>query len=96
MANTRLIIADSENKFHKIYNAKINIKSRYKYIGTGDYDYIDEDKEIQNIHFTDIFVDTSFQTVAKSKISMTDNFTLSPVYDYQGDVILFLLVEISP
>lgn len=83
------IIADNVNKYHRIYNAKINIKGRYKYLGTGDYDYINEDKEIQNIHFTDIFVDTSRQTVAKSKINMDDNFTLSPVYMYQGDAILY-------
>ncbi|HAF28892.1 MAG TPA: hypothetical protein DCG75_07575 [Bacteroidales bacterium] len=83
------IIADSENKYHRIYNAKINIKGRYKYLGTGDYDYINEDKEIQNIHFTDIFVDSTYQTVAKSKISMVDSFTLSPVYSYQGEAILF-------
>ncbi|MCK5168235.1 MAG: hypothetical protein KAQ75_00035, partial [Bacteroidales bacterium] len=83
------IIADNQNKYHRIYNAKINIKGRYKYLGTGDYDYIDENKEIQNIHFTDIFVDSSYQTVAQSKISMAEDFTLSPVYNYQGNVILY-------
>ncbi len=83
------IIADSKNRYHRIYNAKINIKGRYKYLGTGDYDYIDENKEIQNIHFTDIMVDTAIQTVARCKISMADDFTLSPVYHYRGDVILF-------
>ncbi|MDA3953443.1 MAG: hypothetical protein PF485_07335 [Bacteroidales bacterium] len=83
------IIANTKNRYHKIYKAKINIKGRYKYLGTGDYDYIDENKEIQNIHFTDIFVDSSYQTVAKSKIIKEDNFTLSPVYNYRGDVILY-------
>lgn len=83
------IIADQEYKYHRIYNAKVNIKGRYKYLGTGDYDYIDENKEIQNIHFTDIFVDSSYQTVAKSKINLDDNFTLSPAYHYQGNVVLF-------
>ncbi|MBU8893746.1 MAG: hypothetical protein KOO66_13280 [Bacteroidales bacterium] len=83
------IIANSENKFHRIYNAKINIKGRYKYLGTGDYDYIDENSDIQNIHFTDIYTDSSYHTVAKGKISMADNFTLSPVYNYQGEAILF-------
>ena len=83
------IIADTENRYHKIYNAKINIRGRYKYLGTGDYDYIDENKDIQTIHFTEIDVDTSRQTIAKSKLSMDENFTLSPVYHFQGNVKLF-------
>ncbi len=82
------IIANSENRYHRIYNSKINIKGRNRYLATGDYDYVDENKEIQNIHFTDIYVDTSIQTIAKCKIGMDENFTLSPVYHYQGDVIL--------
>ncbi|NOQ24577.1 MAG: hypothetical protein GQ564_04370 [Bacteroidales bacterium] len=83
------IIANTQNRYHKIYNAKINIKGRHKYIGTGDYDYINENKEIQNIHFTNIIVDSTYQTVAKSKIVEEDNFTLSPVYNYRGEAILY-------
>ena len=83
------IIANAENRYHKIYNAKVNIKGRYKYLGTGDYDYIDENKDVQTIHFTEIIIDSTIQTVAKSKISMSDDFTLSPVYHYQGDALLY-------
>lgn len=82
------IIANSENRYHKIYNSKVNIKGRYKYLGSGDYDYIDENKDIQVIHFTQIEVDTSRQTVARSKLALDDKFTLSPVYHYQGNVQL--------
>ncbi|MBI9053379.1 MAG: hypothetical protein JEY96_06145 [Bacteroidales bacterium] len=82
------IIADSEHRYHKIYNAKVNIKGRYNYLGTGDYDYIDENKDVQIVHFTDISVDTSKQTIARSKIARTDDFTLSPVYHYQGNIQL--------
>lgn len=82
------IIANTENRFHRIYNSKINIKGRLKYLATGDYDYIDENKETQIIHFTDIYVDTTHQTIGKSSITMDEDFTLSPVYHYQGDVIL--------
>jgi len=83
------IIANSENKFHRIYNSKINVKGRYKYLATGDYDYIDENNDIQNIHFTDISVDSTLQTMARSSITEEENFTLSPVYQYRGDIILF-------
>lgn len=83
------IIANTENKFHKIYNAKVNIKGRYKYLGSGDYDYIDENKDIQTIHFTEVMIDSTLQTIAKGKIAMSDNFTLSPVYNYQGYALLY-------
>lgn len=82
------LIADAEHRYHKIYNAKINLKGRYNYLGTGDYDYIDENKDKQIIHFTEIFADTTKHTIAKGKIARTDNFTLSPVYHYQGNVQL--------
>ncbi len=82
------IIANAENRYHRIYNSKINIEGRYKYLATGDYDYIDENDEVQNIHFTDIYVDTSRMTTAKAKIGMDEDFTLSPVYHYQGEIVL--------
>jgi len=83
------IIANSENRYHRIYNAKVNVKGRKKYTGTGDYDYEDENGDIQNIHYTNIFVDSSYQTVAKGRINVEDNFTLSPVFHFQGDAVLY-------
>ena len=83
------IIANSENRFHRIFNAKVNVKGRYNYTGTGDYDYEDENGDIQNIHYTDIFIDSSYQTVAKGRINVEDNFTLSPVFQFQGEAILY-------
>lgn len=82
------IIANSTNKYHKIYNATINIGGRYKYHGSGSYDYLDENKKSQGIYFADIHVDSSRQTVAKGTVQAADNFTLSPNYEYKGDVIL--------
>ena len=83
------IIANYSNKYHKIFNAKVNIKGRYKYLGTGDYNYVDENEEIQNIHFTNIFVDSTIQTIAKGRIAIEDSFTLSPAFHYRGDAILY-------
>ncbi|MCG8412559.1 MAG: hypothetical protein MI739_14870 [Bacteroidales bacterium] len=82
------VIANTQTKLHKIYNAKINIRGRYDYFGSGDYDYVDENKDVQVIHFTDISVDSVVHTIAKSKIDPNEDFTLSPVYHYKGDVTL--------
>jgi len=86
--NKSEVIANNQNKYHKLFDTKINIRGRKDYAGIGDYNYIDENKNIQVIHFSDIHVDTSLQTVAIGKIIADDHFTLSPVYAFQGDIQL--------
>ncbi len=86
--DSSVIIADAKNRFHRIHTASVKITSRYKYSGSGWYDYVDENKTIQRIHFTDISVDDSIQTTARGEIAETDQFTLSPNYAYQGRVML--------
>jgi len=58
-------------------------------MGSGEYDYFDENKKKQTIHFSDIHVDSTIQTFASGKILPTDTFTLSPVYKFQGNAELF-------
>jgi len=82
------IIANRTSRYHTIYKAKLDLKARNNYTGSGDYDYIDENNQKQIVHFTNIYVDTSLQTIATGQINEEENFTLSPVYNYQGDVQL--------
>ncbi|OFX82339.1 MAG: hypothetical protein A2W99_09815 [Bacteroidetes bacterium GWF2_33_16] len=86
--NKSLVIANDQTKYHTIFNSRINIRSRNNYTGSGEYNYIDESKKTQIVHFSDIHVDTTKQTIAIGKIIDTDNFTLSPVYAFQGEVQL--------
>ncbi len=89
--NNAGLTANSITKYHHIYNASINIFSRKNYSGVGDYDYKDENDETQKIHFTNINVDTTFQTVATGKILPGDQFSLSSNFAYKGDVKLVAL-----
>lgn len=82
------IVANTDSRYHKIYHAKLNIKARNDFLGTGDYDYIDENNQTQVIHFDNIFVDTTLQTKALGEIEKEQDFTLSPVYSYRGNVEL--------
>lgn len=75
-------------KFHTIHSATLNIKSKNYFEGMGNYDYIDENEEVQRIHLNEIKVDSSLQTVASGEIYESANFKLSPVYKYQGKVFL--------
>jgi len=83
------ILADFTNRFYNLYNSNVEIFARKDYKASGDYDYIDENKVPWLIHFTEIKVDTSIQTIGKAAITVIDSFHLSPQFEYQGNVELF-------
>ena len=47
------------NHKHILHSAKIDIESTKRYTGSAVYDYIDENKEIQQINFPELEVDTA-------------------------------------
>jgi hypothetical protein len=75
------------NNKHLLHNATINIESSKRYNGNAVYDYVDENKEIQQISFPEITVDT-LTTTAKGSIASTQKFMLSPAFSFEGDVML--------
>ena len=87
--NNAKIMANLVTKYHNIYNVSVNIFARKKYAGSGDYDYVDENKEKQKIHFTNISTDTTFQTYATGEVGQDGKFSLSPYFDYRGKAKLF-------
>jgi len=82
------ILANTVTKYHNIYNADIEVTARKMYTATGDYDYIDENKSKQTIHFNQITVDTTAQTYALGILDDTVSFMLSPKFAFLGDVKL--------
>ncbi|MEI6050672.1 MAG: hypothetical protein WCS03_17380 [Bacteroidota bacterium] len=76
------------NNRHILHSAVIDIESTKRYSGSAIYDYVDEDKEIQQISFPELKVDT-LTTSAKGYIPATQNFMLSPAFSFTGDVLLF-------
>lgn len=82
------ILANMVTRYHTLYNASINILSRKKYQGNAYYDYIDETQAKQLIFFDVLDVDTTIQTFAKGTIAKEKFFTLSPDFDYNGNVTL--------
>lgn len=83
------IIANYITKYHQMYEANVNITARRKYTASGFYNYLDENKTQQKVHFANIQPDTSFQTVAKGNIPDTDNFMLSPHFAFKGTVEMY-------
>jgi hypothetical protein len=75
------------NNRHILHSANIDIETSKRYTGGAIYNYTDENKEIQQISFPSIQVDTA-TTNAKGFISSTQNFKLSPAFTFTGDVSL--------
>jgi len=78
------VMANTESRFHNIYDAEIHVYSKYDYKGKGKYDYIDENNKVETLNLTAISVDTSRQTIAEATITEPDEFTLNPNFKYQG------------
>jgi hypothetical protein len=86
--NNSLIVANYITQYHRIEKATTNIFARRSYESKGEYPYFDSDSNRYTIFFPAISLDTSFQTVAQGKISISDSFRLGPQFDFYGDVAL--------
>jgi hypothetical protein len=84
--DSSIIIANTEFRYHKIYDANTQVTGRWKFKSYGKYDYVDENGLSQVLEFTSVGVDTTRQTFAKGMILAEDDFSLSPMYRYRGDV----------
>ena len=82
------IIANTEFRYHTIYNAKTKVFGKWKFKSSGNYDYIDENGLKQVLELTDVGVDTTRQTYANGIVLEDDDFSLSPMYRYRGKVNL--------
>ncbi|MFW5751981.1 MAG: hypothetical protein ACOCW8_01440, partial [bacterium] len=87
--DSAVIEANNKTRYHSIHTASVKINTRDNYLGSGNYDYIDETGRVQIIHLSEIEVDTGLQTVATGDIIIDEDFTLSPYFAYQGKVKLF-------
>ena len=87
------INANNDTKYHDIYNASVDIISKHKYTGSGDYDYEDATGKLQKLTFTSISQDTAGNTVGKAQVDESLSFTLSPEFEFKGDVELYAPVK---
>ncbi len=83
-----IVSANSVTAYHLIKEASVVIKSSKDYTAKGNYTYVDENQAEQRIRFEDIRVDSAYQTVASGTIAESADFTLSPAFQYIGEVSL--------
>jgi hypothetical protein len=75
------------NNKHLLHTGTITIESSKNYSGSAIYNYVDENKEIQQISFPTVESDKAV-TGAKGYIAATQNFKLNPAFTFYGDVSL--------
>ncbi|MBG0857964.1 MAG: hypothetical protein IQL11_00565, partial [Bacteroidales bacterium] len=75
------------NNRHILHSARVDIESTRRYSGSGIYDYVTEDGDIQQINFPEVTVDT-MTTSARGFIPASQKFMMSQAFSFAGDVIL--------
>ena len=80
------IIADTENKYHQIYQADVSISDRHKYAANGFIDYIDRNNARQAVKLDTVIVDNNGITKASAELAVGELFFLSPEYFFTGNI----------
>jgi hypothetical protein len=83
------ILANTVTKYHTIRNVTANIFGRKNYLGSGEYQYLDENSKAYLIKFNTIKPDTSGQTVSSGNISEDAKFQFNDYFSFAGKVKLF-------
>jgi hypothetical protein len=82
------ITANSITAYHTIIDADVEIKARRDYEASGNYNYVDENGREHLFRFEDIRVDSSYQTIGSGQIPESADFSLSPAFQFIGEVSL--------
>ncbi len=83
-----VIITDSLNKYHTIYDADVTIAGKNNISGRGLYEYYDDYGDPHELEFFSLSVNNLGSITAKANIPLNMPFPVSPVIDFSGDVIL--------
>lgn len=81
-----LIITDTLNAYHSIYDAEVNIFSRSNYMANGWLDYSDRNEMKQPVYFSTVSPNNEGVTTGFGQIPEQEIFFLSPEYFFKGEV----------
>ena len=82
LLNKARIVAARDNKFHELYHCQVKIEHASAFSGHGDYDYVDQNKNVQVLHFDTLW---HYQTIkGVAQIPFNRDFKLSPHFGFDG------------
>jgi hypothetical protein len=83
-----VIVANVVSRYHRLFDAEVNILGRFEYTASASVFYKDENGLEQLIKMTEVAVDTSGETVGSGTIAVQEGFGLSPFFGFSGTVNL--------
>lgn len=84
-----LFVCDRTDRSKQLTQVGLKLKGRFAFSGSGDYDYINQDKRKSVIHFTEIGVDTARNVYAKVDMKPEAEFNLNRGITYKGNIYLY-------
>lgn len=82
------IIANRKDKFHRIYDASVKVKSRKDYFASGYLDYVDEAGNAQPVRFDALTVDSLSNTYGVAILGKKEIFGLNRHFNFNGKIEL--------
>jgi hypothetical protein len=88
-----VVIMDTANGYHRLYDATIDIKSRTEFSGEGTYELINAVQDTFAIKFNAFVTQESEEfgrfTKSSGGVSPNDNIVVSPGFTFKGDVHMY-------
>ncbi|MDG5800137.1 hypothetical protein QA597_07180 [Marinilabiliaceae bacterium ANBcel2] len=82
------VTIEIEESQHSFHNSQVEILGKYDYEASGQYEFINGDKNIQIINFSQIGLNNDNITNATGEISEEEIFTFNQHFAFKGDVAL--------
>lgn len=88
-----VVVMDTANAYHRLYDATIDIKSRTEFSGEGTYELVNAVQDTFAIKFNAFVTQESEEfgrfTKSSGRVSPTDNIVVSPGFTFKGDVHMY-------
>ena len=82
------IFANDVTRYHRLYNANVQITGRLDYDGAATKDYVDAIGKAWPIRLNELAVDTAKRTYGRGLVRAGEELFLSPEFAYRGRVRL--------
>lgn len=83
--SVKIVIRDS-TYHHQLYNAKVKILGKNKYVGSGTFDFVNGDKKQIPIYMNLLDVDENVNTIGFGTITPDALLSLDSHFNFKGDV----------
>ncbi len=82
------IIANREFKYHRIYDADVEVNSRQHYVASGYLDYIDDRGNVTPLWLNPVTVDSAYKTYGVSVVKAENFLPLNDYFNFIGKLRL--------